>query len=172
MAWAGTPRVTWIDAISLPWRSDTVLSCIRSNASLQKTFLTALLLTGGPKGAETAMLQGIELLNEDNDVDVDEQLLLACVVVALQPKYACLDLPASGFVDSLPVDLRRVLRLPVILRACFVLRVLVGISNACCAGLLRLPISQINQNVGVAAQLLAEDCTGNEVAFAGHYEQT
>jgi DNA-directed RNA polymerase specialized sigma24 family protein len=55
----------------------------------------------------------------------------------------------------LPVELRRVLRLPETPRACFVLRILEGWSREKCAAVLGIPAETVDEESCAAAQHLA-----------------
>jgi hypothetical protein len=118
--------------------------------TVDKAFITALLLTGSAKRAEAAILHANVALNLDNTSG--EALLREAVSAAIESPSETLEQPEvlerASFM--LPFELRRVLRLPPALRHCFVLRFLVGLSREGCARLLRLEIRQVDERVRTA----------------------
>ena len=136
-----------------------------TDEALGRTFITALLLTGSAERAETAVLEGIRGMDRNN---VSGEALLqgtvAASIAAKIPEQRAEEQASS----MLPVELRRVLRLSLDFRRCFVLRVLIGLPRAVCARLLQTEIHRIDELVYASARALAglpEECA---VAESGH----
>jgi len=118
--------------------------------TVSKSFRTALLLTGSSFIAEAATLDAIH--SEDPDQVQDGRLLRAAIVAAMAMGFS--DMPELDEVSSiLPLDLRRVLRLPAELRRCFVLRILAGLSGEECSHL-HMSISLVDERTRAAASEL------------------
>jgi len=120
-----------------------------------RAFTTALLLTANVAQAEAAVLDGIRTL-ESGDVS-DEKLSVAAMMAAIAPRNDGV-WQGNGFEDAssiLPPELAPVLKLPLNLRKCFVLRVLMSTPRERCAGLLHLDVNELDQNICLAAQALA-----------------
>jgi hypothetical protein len=134
---------------------------------LATPFLTAFLLTGSAKRAEAAMLEGIRAW--DGEVDPDEELLRNTVRAALGRRQTSRLQPAEETAQApqLPVELQRVARLPLDLRQCYVLRLLVGWSREACARLLFLDTDAVDRDTGLAAQALAEALCVSQGASGG-----
>lgn len=127
-----------------------------SSQMVGRAFTTALLLTANVAQAEAAVLDGIRAL-ESGDVS-DEKLSLMAMMAAIAPRNDG-TWHANGFEDAssiLPPELTPVLRLPLHLRKCFVLRVLMSTPRERCAGLLHLDVNELDQNICLAAQALAQ----------------
>jgi hypothetical protein len=112
---------------------------------LNKAFLTAVLLSGSVASAEAAVLASIRLLDDR------ESLLETAMIEAIA---ASTDGDESARA-LLPVELRRVLDLPMLNRHCYVLRVLVGLRRAGCARILRLEAVRVDEVICAAARMLA-----------------
>jgi hypothetical protein len=118
--------------------------------TVSKSFRTALLLTGSSFIAEAATLDAIH--SEDPDQVQDGRLLRAAIVAAMAMGFS--DMPELDEVSSiLPLELRRVLRLPAELRRCFVLRILAGLSGEECSHL-HMSISLVDERTRAAASEL------------------
>jgi DNA-directed RNA polymerase specialized sigma24 family protein len=142
-----------------------VTACTDTSGSLQMKFVTAILLTGSVKHAEKAMLEGIRSL--DIDATPEEELLLSIVSAAMGPRQWSGRRPPAemAYVSSLlPVELQRVLRLPMDLRHCFVLRFLLAMPREFCARLLGLDVVTVDQDASLAAQELAQIVQGEKRA--------
>jgi hypothetical protein len=119
--------------------------------TVSKSFRTALLLTGSSFIAEAATLDAIH--SEDPDQVQDGRLLRAAIVAAMAMGFS--DMPELDEVSSiLPLELRRVLRLPAELRRCFVLRILAGLSGEECSHLLDMSIGLVDERTRAAASEL------------------
>jgi DNA-directed RNA polymerase specialized sigma24 family protein len=132
-----------------------------TSESLWTTFVTAVLLTGSLKRAETAMIEGIRLL--DVEVDPIEELHRTTVSAAIDPHdrpQAPEEIAQASL--RLPVELQRVLRLPLDLRRSFVLRLLVGLPRESCARLLGLDTGDIDRATCLAARALAQMVQGEK----------
>lgn len=112
--------------------------------ALNRSFLSAYLLTKNAAEAEKAVLDAIE--NWDIEKHDEQQFLeFTPRVVASQMEVVTSTEPCEGSkLDiCIPVELRHVMELPADLRRCFVLRTLVGISAQICAETLLLTVSQV-----------------------------
>jgi DNA-directed RNA polymerase specialized sigma24 family protein len=138
-----------------------VTACADTSKSLWMTFIMAILLTGSVKHAEMAMLEGIRSL--DIDVTPEEERLPTIISAAMDPRqWSGPRLPEemAHAASLLPVELQRVLRLPMDLRHCFVLRLLLPMPRESCARLLGLDVGTVNRNTSLAAQALAQIVQG------------
>jgi hypothetical protein len=118
--------------------------------TIDRAFITALLLTASAERAEAAILKGISV---DPDNAPPEALLRGTVTAALELQYETLEQTPEQLEHAshmLPIELRRVLHLSTDLRHCFVLRVLVGLPREICARLLRLDAGQIDERTCTA----------------------
>jgi hypothetical protein len=122
---------------------------------LCKAFTTTLLLTGNVRHAESAILNAI-CQTELGEMS-DDRVFFEAVVAAVSPdRRANAQNDSLDHVSSLlPFGLRRVLRLSLDLRHCFVLRILLGWSSKDCSRLLHLNIRRVNESTWAAAQELA-----------------
>jgi DNA-directed RNA polymerase specialized sigma24 family protein len=123
--------------------------------SLSTSYRTILLLAGSVARAERAMLEAIQAM--DPDEMSSEGLLRSAITAAVTaareaPARAQDPDPASS---ALPLELKRVQRLPADLRHCFVLRILAAFSRADCARLLNLSIPKVDERTCEAARNLA-----------------
>ncbi len=111
-------------------------------------FHAALLLTGAMKTAEAAVMQGIGAC-EDLSL---RGLLIKAVRSAVRRRTKSSDGPYE--VEDLPAELRRLFMLQPLLRYCFVLRILVGLSPEVCAELLDISVSEFEDaRYGALTQL-------------------
>jgi hypothetical protein len=123
---------------------------------LDRTFTTALLLTGSAERAEEAILESIRSLELD-DAPVDA-LFRGAVNASIQPRNEIAEQRREELEHAssiLPAELRRVLLLPQDLRHCYVLRLLAGFPREDCASLLHSEIHQVDEGTCTAAQALA-----------------
>jgi NTP pyrophosphatase (non-canonical NTP hydrolase) len=118
---------------------------------LDRVFLVALLITGNMDGAEEAVLDGIAALDDTMSSD---GFLLATLKSAIE-----MGEQRSGETEdifpSVPLELRRILLLNPDLRACFVVRVLLGMPSETCSEVLQIPTQKIGHSVSDAMQQLA-----------------
>jgi len=129
--------------------TERLVSIPVTSQGLCRAFRAALLLTGNIRHAEVSVLHAIQ--STDSEELSDHALLHESVIAALDQGP-----PQPDDLSSmLPVELRRVLRLPGDLRRSFVLRVLAGLSREECARLLCRDIPDVDQTVCAAAQELA-----------------
>ena len=113
----------------------------------------ALLLTGNAVSAERTALQAINSL--DPQQVTAETLLRRTIELSIQ-SVACRqgsDLEEQW--PGLPVELKNVLEMKAPLRHCFVLRVLLGLPEELCAGLLKLSRSEVGAHACAAMNWLA-----------------
>lgn len=135
---------------------DQQASAIRSaRAGMDQSCLTVLLLTRSAAHAEAAVLHAIESM--DAEGYSSDTLLLESVRAALatarDPGAGAREIESAA--ELLPIELRRVLRLPLDLRSCYVLRLLAGLSREQCAGLLETSVEHVDEHVCSAATRLA-----------------
>ena len=109
--------------------------------AVDMAFLTALLLTGTMKAAEAAVIHGIGSCEDLSH----RALLMEIVRSAIGRRTKPADRPYE--VESLPTDLRRLFTLEPLLRECFVLRILVGLSPRVCAELLDISITEFENAI-------------------------
>jgi len=137
------------------------------NQAICQGFRATLLLTGSLAQAEGAMLDAVHSLGHEEEPD--EALFVRAIKAALtagrQASARAQDLDLASSV--LPLELRRVLLLPLELRHCFVLRFLAGFSREDCAKLLRLKIERVDDSVCAAAQALAGIFAAEKAECAG-----
>jgi hypothetical protein len=122
--------------------------------ALDSVFLAALLITGDMDAAENAVVDGIAALNGRTSSD---GFLQATLKAAIERGEHRSD-KSKGIVPALPLELRRVLLLNPEIRACFVLRGLLGMPSETCSQILGIPIQQIGHSVSDAMQQLAMLC--------------
>lgn len=118
---------------------------------LDRVFLVALLITGNMDGAEDAVLDGIAA--PDGTISIGG-LLLATLKSAIERGEQRSGETGDIF-PGVPVELRRILLLNPDIRACFVMRVLLGMPSKTCSEVLRIPIQEIGHSVSDAMQQLA-----------------
>ncbi len=119
--------------------------------TVDRAFITALLLTANAERAEAAILNGTRVM--DLDDTPGDALLRATVNAALEPQREASERTPEQLERAssmLPLELRRVLHLSTDLRHCFVLRVLMGLPRQACARLLRLDDGQIDERTCTA----------------------
>lgn len=118
---------------------------------LAKTFRAAVLLTGGVRQAEAAMLDAIQRIGSKQVSD--DTFLLDCVRASLAPgRQSKASEDTEDASSVLAPELKRILLLAPDLRHSLVLRVLLGLSDDDCA---RLNIRDASQRVRAAVQELA-----------------
>ncbi len=122
----------------------------------KRAFLAAFLLTANMELAETAVAESIQAL-DPSDLTSEALDVLAMRIA----KQLHDEMPEPGdnistqLLQRLPVELHNVLRLPTMLRQCFVLRVLHGLRPELCASLLGISLPQLGIRTGDAAVELA-----------------
>jgi hypothetical protein len=104
--------------------------------ALDMAFRTALLLTGGMKTAEAAVMQGIGAGEDFSPLG----LLTEAVRSAVRRCTKLSDGPCE--VEGLPPELRHLYMLQPLPRHCFVLRILVGLKPEVCAELLEISVTE------------------------------
>jgi hypothetical protein len=128
---------------------------IAADGIINRTFVTAHLLTGGIDLAESAILEAIDAW--DPDIEGDEELFRHGVAAALQKRETrdTSGLSKDNVTHSyLPAELRTVLELIPALRRSYVLRFLAGFSPKDCAELLGCSPEHVDRAARVAARLL------------------
>jgi hypothetical protein len=125
------------------------------NQAISRGFKATLLLTGSLAQAEGAMLDAVHSLGHEEEPDdaLFLRAIKAAVTAGRQATAQAQDFDLASSV--LPLELRRVLLLPLDLRHCFVLRFLAGFSREDCARLLHLRIERVDDGVSAAVQALA-----------------
>ena len=113
-------------------------------SALDMAFRTALLLTGDTTTAEAAVTHGITACEDLSP----RGLLIEALRSAVQRRTKSSDGPYE--VDGLPTELRRLFMLRPLLRYCFVLRILAGLSPEVCAELLDISVTELEDAVYAA----------------------
>jgi hypothetical protein len=125
-----------------------------SKRTLNRTFSTAFLLTGNAERAEAAILDAIGALDA---AELSEETLFLKAMAAAVAHTAEGPVRDEDF-DRLrcfvSIELRRVMRLPVAIRHCFVLRVLVGFPREVCSTILQRSEQDIEESACLGAQEL------------------
>jgi len=117
-------------------------------SALDMAFRTAVLLTGATKTAEAAVIHGIDACEDLSP----HGLLVEAVRSAVRRQVNSADGPYE--VERLPPELQRLFTLQAVLRRCFVLRILLGLSPEVCAELLEISVSEFeNALYGALTQL-------------------
>jgi len=123
--------------------------------ALSRAFTTALLLTANTERAEAAVLDGINALHPGEASPEKLFLEVAAAAFAAGRGSARRLQELECAASVLPPELRPVLRLPLNLRQCFVLRVLMSLSRESCARLLVRGVNAVDHDTRRAAQALA-----------------
>jgi hypothetical protein len=126
--------------------------------ALPQAFCTALLLTGGTKRAEAAVLDAIAELALDQLSG--GSLILGSAKAAIQRRADLEDQSGRPF-SMLPFELRRLFLLVPTNRDCFVLRVLIGLTPEQCSEMLHLSICEVEDGLYTALQELPRGETYN-----------
>jgi hypothetical protein len=126
--------------------------------ALPQAICTALLLTGGAKPAEAAVLDGIAELALGHLSGTN--LIRESAKAAVQRRADLEDHSEPLFV-VLPLELRRLFLLVPKNRECFVLRVLIGLTPEVCAEMLRVPICEVDDALYTALRELPHGETYN-----------
>ena len=105
-------------------------------SALDMAFRTALLLTADTRTAEAAVMRGIDASDDLSPGG----LLIEAVRSAVRLRTKSSDGPYE--VHGLPDELRRLFMLRPLLRHCFVLRILVGLSPEACGDLLEISVTE------------------------------
>jgi len=126
-----------------------------NNGIVNRTFVTAHLLTGRIDLAEKATLEGIDAWKPD--IESAEAIFGHGVAAALRKRErrdaSCLG-EDNRTHSYLPAELRAVMELRPVLRRSFVLRLLAGFSLEDCAELLRCPTERVDRPARMAITLL------------------
>src|ERR1700731_2595265 len=117
-------------------------------SALDMAFRTALLLAGSTKTAEAAVMDGIGAC-EDLSY---RGLLIEAVRSTIRRRTKSADVPDA--LELLPPQLRRLFMLQPLLRDCFVLRILLGLSPEVFAELLGASITELEDAVCVTLNQL------------------
>ena len=125
------------------------------DGSLSRIFVAAYLLTGSARRAEQLMLGSIRQLDIQRVPGGRlswKALGAAFLESGSEPEQTPDDTPWM----PLPAELRRVLRLSTRRRHCFVLRFLMAMPRAYCAGLLRMDAAEVDALCALAARELTD----------------
>ena len=117
-------------------------------SALDMAFRTALLLAGNTKTAEASVMDGIGACEDLSH----RGLLIEAVRSTIRRRTKSADAPDA--LKLLPAELRRLFMLPPLLRDCFVLRILVGLSPDVCAELLDVSVTELEDAVWAALNQL------------------
>jgi DNA-directed RNA polymerase specialized sigma24 family protein len=126
--------------------------------ALPQAICTVLLLTGGTKRAEAAVLNGIAELALGQ---LSAGHLIRESAKAAVQRRADLEDQSDPLLSMLPLELRRLFLLVPRNRECFVLRVLVGLTSEVCAEMLHVPICEVDDALYMALQELPRGETYN-----------
>ena len=113
-------------------------------SALDMAYRTALLLTGDTRTAEVAVTHAIDACEDLSPGG----LMIEAVRSAVRRRTKSSD--GSYEVDGLPAELRRLFMLQPLLRYCFVLRILVGLSPEVCAEFLDISVIEFEDTVYAA----------------------
>jgi hypothetical protein len=125
-----------------------MVSANTTSRAVHIAFRTALLLAGGTRTAELAVLDGIEACG-----NISHRSLLIETVRSTIRRRAESTAVLDG-INLLPPELRRVLGLQPIFRDCFVLRILVQLPPEVCAELLEISITEYDDALSGALNQL------------------
>jgi hypothetical protein len=109
---------------------------------VREAFLSALLLTGAIDVADQAVSTAIATMGCDGSVD---ELLVATAKYAIQLRDKCLT--EAEVPSSLPPELRRLFLLSSVGRDCFVLRILMGLTQAMSSKILNLDGDEFDEGL-------------------------
>jgi DNA-directed RNA polymerase specialized sigma24 family protein len=119
-----------------------------SNDSVRQAYVTALLLTGDPADAESAVADALRAAGHvSGDQAGDKEGWFAERVqheAIGRQRPGRSSRPDALRGDDLPPELLRVMSLPARLRSCFVLRILAGATRDACARLLNLRVQEVD----------------------------
>jgi hypothetical protein len=107
--------------------------------AVNTAFRVALLFGCDTTTAEAAVLDGIGACEDVSH----RSLLIDAVGSSLRRRVSSADAP--GALQLLPAELRRLFRLQPLLRDCFVLRILLGLSPEVCKGLLNISVTEFEE---------------------------
>ena len=113
---------------------------------LGKALLTAHLLTGSAEQAQSATMEALNAWHPylETEADLWTKVLQAAAKEPI-PATSSPSNHADPALSRLPTELLAVLKLEPVVRRCFVLRILVGLSAEACAALLQLRAQRVNQ---------------------------
>jgi hypothetical protein len=117
-------------------------------ATVDTAFGVALLFGCDTTAAEAAVLDGIGACEDLSH----RSLLIEAVGSTLRRRASSAEVPAAA--KLLPVELRRLFRLQPLLRDCFVLRILLGVSPEVCTGLLNITVTDFEDALYAALRQL------------------
>jgi hypothetical protein len=117
--------------------------------AVNTAFRVALLFGCDTTTAEAAVLDGIGACE---DVSHRSLLIFEAIRSTLRRRASSADAPAAA--KLLPAELRRLFRLQPLLRDCFVLRILLGLSPECCTGLLNISVTDFEDALYAALKQL------------------
>jgi len=117
------------------------------SVAVEMAFRAALLLTGATRTAEAAVMHGIGACKDLSQRGFLIESVRSAIMRRTKP-----DGPYE--VELLPPELRRLFMLQPLLRDCFVLRILVGLSPEFCAELLDISIPEFGDAVHAALNQL------------------
>jgi DNA-directed RNA polymerase specialized sigma24 family protein len=125
-----------------------------NDVSLSPAYLAAILLTGSVQSAEQAVVRGLDATDRNA---TNEELLRATVVASTEIMHSAKQHEVvARAVALLPIELQNVLQLPTSVRQCFVLRLLLGVPEDFSARLVDLDVGELDRNIALAAQALAQ----------------
>ena len=142
----------------------------RMEGTVTKTLVAAYLLTASTQQAQCAVTAALDAWDAENGCVelllkgvLTEAVALSDAVMSNEELQALSD--KSGSIEvQLPAELRPVLGLPTLLRRCYVLRILIGLSHRTCAELLQLERRQVQQYTCAALRLMPALASAHIVA--------
>ena len=134
-----------------------------SKQAISKAFWPAVLVSANTRSAEDAIADAIGI-SEPEDFATDAFLI--CVLrLLIQRSRIVVEQQESNrdpVLSTLPIELQRVLRLPTYYRHCYVLRILLGLSEDVCTALLHLDQRSLSKITSAAVCRLAAVQEGGE----------
>ncbi|MGH9630521.1 MAG: hypothetical protein ACRD7E_19595, partial [Bryobacteraceae bacterium] len=135
--------------------------------TLDRAFRAAFLLTGNADLAENAVLNGIAGLESD---DHAEKMIVAKTIESLIRHRPDLPHGLDRALALLPHEFQRLVLLAPVSRACFLLRILFGITPTNCAMALNLTIEEFEESLRAALEQLS--IAGGLICSRGPIHQT
>jgi hypothetical protein len=128
------------------------ISASTISKTLDRAFRAAFLLTGSADTAEGAVMDGIAGLESGDDA---EKVLVAKTIESLIGHRPDFPHRLDRALALLPHELQRLVLLAPVSRACFLLRILFGITTTNCAMALNLTIEEFEESLRTALEQLS-----------------
>ena len=134
-----------------------------SKQAIRQAFWPAVLFSADTTRAEEAIANAIHILEPE---DFASDAFLICVLTLLIQRSRIFveqqERNRDSALATLPIEMHRVLRLPTFYRHCYVLRILLRLSDDVCEGLLHLDKCSLNKITSAAVCRLAAVQEGEE----------